>query len=197
MGACASADFVCRCDQLWLVLVAAAESAGRDERQGVGVSARGSFSKTESRRILSLISVHWCAWQSAVDVLCVTNWNTTDRDVTAVQLQDADVDDTWLIHLKSFPKLQHLRIDDRQLSAGPSNLRGLKQLTDLSITNVSNRHLVELQRLPQIQLLSLWQPQTGDIGMRPLSLMPNLSQLIIGDCPHTGEILKQLPETRN
>jgi hypothetical protein len=62
------------------------------------------------------------------------------------------------------------------------------------VTSVSNRHLMELKRLPELTALLLWEPQPGDIGLDVLPTLPNLKTLFIGDCGNLGELLQALPD---
>jgi hypothetical protein len=113
-----------------------------------------------------------------------------DHEITAVNLTDAPVDDRWLTHLQRFPKLKMLELHDRQLGPGLENLRDHRQLQDVAVTSASNRRLVELKRLPQLESLSLVRPQSGDLGLGEL----HLKQLDISETRRAGEVLAQIPD---
>ena len=127
-------------------------------------------------------------------VYWVLGLSRSDAGITRVHLNDSKVGDDWLVRLKRFPKLTSASLHDRQLGAGLDDLRGCMELKDIEVKAASDRHLVELRRLPQIESLSLWGPQAGDIGLESLNALSKLKLLFIADCKYTDEILKALPE---
>ncbi|MEK6261791.1 MAG: hypothetical protein AABP62_24600 [Planctomycetota bacterium] len=99
-----------------------------------------------------------------------------------------------MVRLKRFPKLHGATLHDRQLGAGLDDIRGCVTLTDINVRSVSNRHLVELSRLPQIESLSLWEPQPGDIGLESLTALSKLNSLFVANSNNADEVLGALPE---
>ncbi len=121
---------------------------------------------------------------------------SADREITSVDLTNAKVSDQWLVRLKQFPKLEWIVLHDRQLGPGLDHLRDLNQLKGISVISASNRHLMELKRLPELRSLMVWEPQPGDIGVDVLQTLPNLEYLAICDCADLGQILQALPDHR-
>ena len=64
----------------------------------------------------------------------------------------------------------------------------------LQFSRISKGHLVELQRLPQLEEVAVWSPQGGDIGVESLSALPRLKVLTFHDSYRTNELLAHLPE---
>jgi hypothetical protein len=136
----------------------------------------------------------WWGWDNFDRIHRFVSTFRTDQEIDVVDLRDAQVDDQWLSRLSRFPKLRELRLHDRQLGSGLEELRNLEQLTEITITAASNRHLIELQRFPRLELLSLQDVAQGDLGIEALSSLPKLHFLFIEDCRHTDRLLKQFPE---
>ena len=134
------------------------------------------------------------AWQHFRTMYRLLGWTRTDIEITWVTLSDSKVTDDWLVRLKGFPNLKGTDLHDRQLGTGLDHLRGRLTLKLINIHSASDRHLVELRRLPQLESLGLWEPQSGDIGLESLTDLSNLNSLFIGDCKHTDEVLEALPE---
>ena len=119
---------------------------------------------------------------------------SADSEITGVELTNAKVSDEWLVRLKQFPNLEWISLHDRQLGPGLEHLRGLPHLRRVNVIAASNRHLMELKRLPELEALLLWEPQSGDIGLDVLPTLPNLKSLFIGDCANLGALLQALPD---
>ena len=117
-----------------------------------------------------------------------------DRDVTGVVLQKSQVEDDWLVHLTNLPQLKYVDLHDRQLGAGLEVLKRIPSFNHLAVTAAANQHLKELRRLPDLEQLSLWSPQSGDIGLESLSSLTKLRSLLIDGSRNTDQILKSLPD---
>jgi hypothetical protein len=122
------------------------------------------------------------------------SWLDCDREVTGVGLTESKVGDHWLVHLKQFPKLESLQLHDRQVGPGLECLRDSSNLKTISVNAASNRHLVELQRIPQFVDLTLCEPQSGDLGLEAFSSLVNLKIFNLERCHETGAFFRQLPE---
>ena len=121
-------------------------------------------------------------------------WTCTDIDITVLSLSGSKVTDLRLFGLKRLSKLKAAILHDRQIGAGLADLRDCLELRDIAIKSVSDRRLAELRQLPQLQSLSLYEPQSGDIGLESLTALPSLNSLFIDDCKYTDEVLEALPE---
>ena len=133
------------------------------------------------------------AWQHFRTMYRLLGWTHTDIEITWVTLSDSKVTDDWLVRLKRFPNLKGAALHDRQLGVGLDHVRGCTAFNNISIKSASDRHLVELRRLPQLESLSLSEPQSGDIGLESLAALSKLGSLIICDGKYTNEVLEALP----
>ncbi len=132
-------------------------------------------------------------WRHFSDVYRVVSWFNSDSEITSVAMADSLVNDKWLVHLQAFRNLKSIGLHDRQVGTGIGDLWGFEKLSRLQIVEASNGHLIELKRLPQLEDLSVWNPQPGDIGLDALTSLPKLKSLFFGNCPHANELLKSLP----
>jgi hypothetical protein len=149
-------------------------------------------------------TIQWLTWwdpagtgwgsQHFSSVYRVLSWTSFDGEITGTQLKDAEVNDEWLIRLRRFPKLRWLGLHDRQLGQSLGHLRESEQLTAIHVTSASDRRLVELQRVPHLEDVFLWNTQADDIGLDALTSLPKLKSLFFGDCQHADELLQRLPE---
>ncbi len=134
------------------------------------------------------------AWNSFQTMKRLFGWTRIDTEITWVTLSDSKVTDDWLVNLKRFPNLMGVALHNRQVGAGLDDLHDFMELTTVNIKFASDRHLVELRRLPQLESLGLMEPQSGDIGLESLTSLSKLNSLFIGDCVSTGGVLEGLPE---
>ena len=123
----------------------------------------------------------------------VLSWTSTDAEITGLGLTDTPVGTEWLAHTKRFPKLKSIGLHDRQLGPGLGHLGDHKLLNGLGVTAVSQDHLTELKRLPQIKIVSLWKAEADKIDLNALAALPKLNALFVGNCPHTSSLLQRLP----
>ena len=140
----------------------------------------------------NLIGVRWLGDTEEVERFL--SRFSADTEITGVDLTKAKVSDEWLVRLKQFPKLDWIVLHDRQLGPGLEHLRDLNHLKGISVYSASNRHLVELKRLPELRSLMLWEPKSGDIGLDVLATLPNLKWFFISDCADLGELLQAVPD---
>ena len=133
-------------------------------------------------------------WSHFSRLYRILGWTREDRDVTFVNLKDSRVGDEWLEALHRCTQLSGVGLHDRQLGPGLDHLGVCAKLKSLSITSASNRHLAELRRLPQLEDVSLWEPQSGDLGLDSLTALPMLKSLFVGNCRSTNEVLAAMPE---
>ena len=123
----------------------------------------------------------------------ILSCTSSDDEITGVQLKDSHVNDAWLARLRPFPKLKWIGLHDRQLGPGLDGLRDVETLKQLNVFFVSKGHLTELKRVPQLEDLSLWNVQSGELGFDSLTSLPLLKSLFLGDCQNTAELLSALP----
>jgi len=133
----------------------------------------------------------WNHFDSLWRVLTLTR---EDRDITRVNLAMSNVGDEWLRTLSRFPQLTKLSLHDRQLGPGLDHLRDSQNLDFVQVHSVANQHLAELQRLPQLEAVSLWEPQSRGLRLDPLTGLPKLTSLFMNNCQSTNELLAEMPE---
>ena len=133
-------------------------------------------------------------WSHFSRLYRILGWASEDRDVTFVNLKDSRVGDAWLETLHRCTQLSGVGLHDRQLGPGLDHLSVCAKLNSVSITSASNRRLAELRRLPQLEDVSLWEPQSGDLGLDSLTALPMLKSLFVGNCRSTNEVLAAMPE---
>ncbi len=97
----------------------------------------------------------------------LSKWNTS----WGLRLNDTEVTDAGLIHLKGRSRLNML---------------------DLTRTHISDAGLKHLTGLAGLEILSLQETQVTDSGLEHLKEMANLRRLFLGSTPITGRGLKHL-----
>ncbi len=170
-------------------------------RTMVSVWWNGGSVTCDKDRLRAVAALEWIdttrgtwVWKHFATVYRLLGWMRTDIEVDWVTLSDSKVTDDWLVRLNRFPKLEGVTLHDRQLGVGLRELRGCLTLKEINIRSVSDRHLVELRRLPQVESLILWEPQPGDIGLESLTVLSKLNSLFIANSKYTDEVLGALPE---
>ena len=98
----------------------------------------------------------------------------TARKVIGIRFQFVSDDD--LVHLKNFPYLRSVRLDE---------------------TSVSDQGLAYLTGCPNIKLLTLYQTQITDDGLRNVAEMASLEELWLGQTQITDTGLEQLKELKS
>lgn len=151
-----------------------------------GVRARAVLGWIDPNRKLSGRALSWLYW--------VNNLISSDADITRVHLNDSKVGNDWLVRLKGFPNLTLVGLDDRQLGTGLNDLHDCVALKKIDITSATGQHLVELRWLPQLESLTLCEPQRGDIGLQSLTALSKLNHLYFMDCQYTDDLWEALPD---
>ena len=125
------------------------------------------------------------------------SWMGVDEDVTWVDLRESQVDDRWLENLKRFPQLFLLGINDCQLGPGLEFVKDTRSLESLIVKSPRERRLMELRRIPQIQILSLRDVASVDVGLEVLTSLAKLNEISFVFCQKNDRFLKDLPEHPN
>jgi Leucine-rich repeat (LRR) protein len=99
----------------------------------------------------------------------------------------------------AFPWLVELRLDGAvipiEACSDISRIETLQKL-DLSISNVTDRHMARLAGLSRLESLKLRETSVSDAGLRWLAGATNLQELWADDSRITGEALRCFPELR-
>ena len=115
--------------------------------------------------------------------------------VKLVFLNNSQVTDSELEHIKGFNQLQRLELNGTQVTdSGLEHLKGLSQLQWLTLdhTQVTDRGLEHLKGLSQLQTLLLDGTQVTDVGLERLKGLRQLQELSLNDTQITDEGVKKL-----
>jgi hypothetical protein len=118
-------------------------------------------------------------------------------NVVVVCLESTPTADTDLRHLKRFPQLDTLRLDDTRVTdAGLKHLRGLSRLRVLwlSGTQVTDDGLEHVKGLSQLQTLWLTCTAITDAGLEYLTAFSELEFLSVVGTHVTSEGAKRLQQ---
>ena len=133
-------------------------------------------------------------WQNFESIYQVISWLSSDDEIGFIGLDESSVEDEWLVQLRGFPNLTGISLNAGQLGTGLNQLRETESLRGLHLKSASNRCLDQLQRLPQLENVYLWNAQSTEIGLDSLAALPKLKSLFFGLCVQTDGLLKALPE---
>jgi Leucine-rich repeat (LRR) protein len=142
-------------------------------------------------------------WQKAVEVLQKRGGKFTqespEKPPTALDLARArDLKDSDLVQLKALPSLKKLTFYDNDVvtDEGLANLKGLTNLTELTLTHiqVSGKGLAHLEGLSELESLHLGNTPVTDDDLAHLKAFKKLKVLHLYNTKITGTGLKNLSE---
>ncbi len=164
------------------------------------VRQNGGTVTCDMDRALACDVVDWFAlrfgggvWKHVNPVHRTISSARNDHEITWVNLAESPLQTDGLFHLKRLTGLTGAGLHSRQMGPGLEVFRELPSFKNLHITRATTAQLHELKRLPLLKSVSLWNPQSGDIGMEALADLPQLKDLIVGDCGPIAVLLKSMP----
>ncbi len=117
-----------------------------------------------------------------------------DRDIEYVNLESATVDEAWFIRLNRLPRLAALYVRGDQRGPGLSHLQDNPAWKHLVVTGATAGQLAELNRLPQLEHVTLDAPLSLDAGLEHLATLPRLNALTFYGVTRLNEHLELMPE---
>lgn len=100
----------------------------------------------------------------------------TDEEADSVQLQQAQVTDAWLDHLRPLEGLRRLDLDERQLGPGLKHLGELKELSNVGIWRICSADIGHLRSLSNLRAVRIVHP-TCEVDLGQLAQIPHLTGL--------------------
>lgn len=116
-----------------------------------------------------------------------------DDEITCVALTLTAVDHGWLTRIKRFPNLEVIYLNGNQIGSGLDQLRELKKLRRLHVTNLSQPKIAELKRLPNLEEVGFWKCPAVTLDLEELASLTRLNYLIFDHCEKFGDQLRSLP----
>lgn len=118
--------------------------------------------------------------------------------INYVSLQDSDITDANLVHLRALPHLQALHLNRCSITndslAAIGRLRKLERLS-LGSTKITDDGLNQLARLRELEVLGLQKTSVSDAGLRTLRSLPRLREVDVTKTAVTDQGIAALTES--
>ena len=118
--------------------------------------------------------------------------------INYVSLQNSDITDADLVHLRALPHLQALHLNRCSITddslAGIGRLSKLEQLS-LGQTKITDNGLSQLARLLELEVLRLQKTSVSDAGLRTLRSLPQLRDVDVTKTAVTEQGIAALTES--